>query len=79
MKTLVEYYKLLVVCVVVAGFLALDALGADEYESTYQGASSGQTDDLYYGWDGNMYKEIDITENECDRTFYQDDSGFGGK
>lgn len=58
-------------------FLPLTMLMAeDEWEVTGQYSMSDQTGDLYYGWDGHMYKEIDITEWNCDREFYEDGSGF---
>jgi hypothetical protein len=77
MKTLDEYYKLILISMVIVVFLPLTTLMAeDEWEVAGQYSLSYQTGDLYYGWDGHMYKEIDITEYLCDREFYEDDSGF---
>jgi hypothetical protein len=76
MKTLVGYYKLIIVSIVIVVFLPLSAVWAYEWE-WYTYATSDQSSDYYYS-DWWVYKDVDITENACERNFDEEEgTGFG--
>lgn len=67
MKTLDEYYKLIIVSVAIVVFLPLSDVWAYEWEwSTY--ATSYQSPDVYIVND-LVSKVVDITEDNCERDF----------
>ncbi len=76
MKKLMENYRLIVIAMAMFLFFPTHSVYPYEWEF-YTYSESDQTGDLYYGWDGHVYKEIDITEHECSRNFDEENgSGF---
>lgn len=57
-------------------FLPVATLRAEDEWEWYMYADSNQSPDYYRGWDGHTYKEVDITEQWCEREF-DEENGTG--